>query len=149
MRLLGALGLFGDPTVVPAALNLTLSGEFDARESVVILREEFANRDTRGEAWAFLRANFDRIVARLPRESPAHFPSLASGFSDAERRAEVEAFFRDKSPKYMGGPRYLAQSLEQIQLRAAFKAAQQESVSDFLAHYEPRPTIDLKPQPGM
>ena len=49
----------------------------------------------------------------------------------------------------MGGPRYLAQALEQIQLRAAFKSAQQESVSDFLSHYEPRPTIDARPQTGM
>ena len=74
---------------------------------------------------------------------------LAAGFSDAEQRADVEAFFKDKAPKYMGGPRYLAQSLEQIQLRAALKAAQQESVNDFLFHYEPRPTLDLKPQSGM
>ncbi|MEO8055910.1 MAG: M1 family aminopeptidase, partial [Acidobacteriota bacterium] len=148
-RLLGALGLFRDPSVIPAALKLTLSPEFDARETIGILREEAANRETRPEAWAFLKANFDKIAARLPRESPARFPMLASGFSDAEKRADVEAFFRDKSPKYMGGPRYLAQSLEQIQLRAALKAAQQESVNEFLFHYEPRPTLDLKPRAGM
>jgi alanyl aminopeptidase len=148
-RLLGALGAFRDPSVVPVALKLTLSPEFDARETVGILREEAGNRETRPEAWAFLKANFDQIAARLPRESPARFPSLASGFGDGAKRAEVEAFFKDKAPKYMGGPRYLAQTLEQIQLRAAFKAAQQESVNDFLMHYEAKPTIDLKPQSGM
>ncbi len=148
-RLLGALGLFRDPSVVPVALNLVLSPDFDPRESNAILREEATNRETRQEAWAFLKANFDKLAARLPRESPARFPMLASGFSDAEHRADVEAFFKDKAPKYMGGPRYLAQTLEQIQLRAALKALQQESVSDFLMRYEPRPTIDLKPQAGM
>jgi cytosol alanyl aminopeptidase len=148
-RLLSSLGLFRDPSVVPAALRVTLADEFDARESVVILREVASNRETRPEAWAFLKANFDRLTSRLPRESPARFPALAAGFSDGEHRAEVEAFFRDKSPKYMGGPRYLAQALEQIQLRAALKSAQQESVSDFLSHYEPKPTIDVRPQPGM
>src|SRR5512140_2394966 len=148
-RLLGALGLFRDPSVVPAALKLTLSADFDARETMGILREEASNRETRPEAWTFLKTNFDRIVERLPRESPARFPSLASGFSDPEKRADVEAFFKDKAPKYMGGPRYLAQSLEQIQLRAAFKASQQESVDAFLRAYEARPTIDLKPQAGM
>ncbi len=96
-----------------------------------------------------MKANFDRLAARLPRESPARFPALATGFSDAAHRADVEAFFRDRAPKYMGGPRVLAQTLEQIQLHAALKAAQQESVSDFLRRYEPRPTIDLKPQAGM
>jgi alanyl aminopeptidase len=148
-RLLSSLGLFRDPSVVPAALRVTLADAFDARESVVILREVASSRETRPEAWAFLKANFDRLTARLPRESPARFPSLAAGFSDGERRADVEAFFRDKAPKYMGGPRYLAQALEQIQLRAAQKSAQQESVNDFLSHYEPRPTIDLKPQTGL
>jgi alanyl aminopeptidase len=148
-RLLAALGLFQDPSVIPAALRLTLSDEFDARETIGILREEAVNRETRPESWAFLKANFDRVVARLPREAPARFPALASGFSDAASRADVEAFFKDKAPKYMGGPRVLAQTLEQIQLRSALKASQQESVNDFLLHYEPRPTIDLKPQTGM
>ncbi len=148
-RLLGALGLFRDPSVVPAVLRVTLADEFDARESIVILREVAANRETRPEAWAFLKTNFDRLTSRLPRESPARFPGLASGFSDAAHRADVEAFFRDKAPKYLGGTRYLAQALEQIQLHAAFKSAQQESLNEFLSHYEPRPTIDLKPRPGM
>jgi len=148
-RLLGALGLFRDPAVVPVALSLTLSPEFDARETVSILREEAMSRETRPVTWAFLKANFDKLAARLPRESPARFPYYASGFSDAASRSDVEAFFKDRAPKYMGGPRVLAQTLEQIQLRAAFKAAQEESVSDFLMHYEARPTIDLKPQAGM
>ena len=107
------------------------------------------SRETRPATWAFLKANFDKLAARLPRESPARFPSYASGFSDAASRSDVEEFFRDRAPKYMGGPRVLAQALEQIQLRAAFMAAQQESVADFLMHYEARPTIDLKPQEGM
>jgi len=148
-RLLSSLGLFRDPSVVPAALRVTLADAFDARETVVILREVASNRETRPEAWAFLKANFDRLTARLPRESPARFPSLAAGFADAEHRADVEAFFKDKAPRYMGGPRYLAQALEQIQLRAALRSAQQESVNDFLSHYEPKPTIDVRPQTGM
>jgi alanyl aminopeptidase len=145
-RLLGALGLFRDPSVVPLALGVTLSDGFDAREAAIILREEAMNRETRAEAWAFLKANFDRLAARLPREAPARFPGLFAGFNDAMHLSDVEAFFRNKAPKYMGGPRVLAQTLEQIQLLAALKAAQQESVNDFLWRYEPRLTIDLKPQ---
>jgi alanyl aminopeptidase len=148
-RLLSSLGLFRDPVVVPQALAVTLSNDFDARETVGILREEALSKETRGEAWTFLKANFDKLAARLPRESPARFPSIAAGFSDLEKRAEVEAFFKDKAPNYMGGPRYLAQALEQIQLRAALRSVQQDSVNDFLRKYEPRPTLDLKPQAGM
>jgi cytosol alanyl aminopeptidase len=149
VRLLSALGAFGDPIVVPLALSVVLSDDFDPRESSVILREEAMRRETRAQTWAFLEANFDRIAARLPRESPAHFPMLAAGFSDEAHHAAVEAFFKDKAPKYLGGPRVLAQTLEQIRLRTALKASQQESVDGFLMRYEPRPTIDLKPQGGM
>ncbi len=148
-RLLASLGQFRDPLVVPAALRVTLDEGFDARETISILREIASSRETRGEAWTFLKTNFDRIVVRLPRESPARFPSLAAGFSDGEHRADVEAFFRDKAPKFLGGPRTLAQTLEQIDLRAAQRSAQQESVNDFLSHYEAKPTIDLRPQAGM
>ncbi len=134
-RLLGALGQFRDPSVVTAALALTLSSEFDAREAIDILWEEAANRETFPQAWAFFKANVDRLVERLPRESPAGFPWLATSFSDEAHRVEVEAFFRDRAPKYLGGPRVLAQAIEVIQLRTALKASQQESVNDFLRRY--------------
>jgi alanyl aminopeptidase len=150
-RLLDALGHFRDPSVVPAALALTLSPDFDARESIAVLREAAREGDqvTREGALAFLKANFDRLAERLPRDDPAWFPWLASRFSDAAHRAEVEAFFKDRAANYAGGPRELAQALEVIQLRTALKASQQESVNDFLKSYPPRPTIDVRPQPGM
>ena len=148
-RILAALGAFRDPSVQKLALHLTLSPDFDARESIVVLREAATDRMTREAAWAFLKANFDALAARLPRDSPAWFPHLAAGFSDEAHRADVAAFFKDKAANYTGGPRRLAQSLEQIQLRTALCAAQQESVLGFLKGYPARPTIDLKPQAGM
>ena len=145
--LLDALGFFRDPAVVPAALALTLSSEFEARESFSILWVEGASRETLSPAWAFLQTNFDRLAERLSPEAPAQFPWLVSRFSDAVHRTEVEAFFKDKAPKYAGGPRILAQALEVIQLRAAFKASQEESFNDFLRRYKPRATLDVKPTP--
>jgi alanyl aminopeptidase len=148
-RILSALGAFRDPSVQKLALNLTLSSDFDARESIAVLREAASDRATREGAWAFLKANFDALAARLPRESPAGFPQLASGFSDDAHRADVEAFFKDKAANYTGGPRRLAQSLEQIHLKTALRAAQQESVAGFLRSYPAKPTIDVRPQAGM
>ncbi len=148
-RLLAALGAFRDPSVQKLALNVTLSPDFDARESLVVLREAAADRVTREGAWAFLKANFAALAARLPSESPAGFPQLTAGFSDEAHRADVAAFFKDKAPNYTGGPRRLAQSLEQIQLKAALRAAQQESVTAFLKNYPAKPMIDVRPQTGI
>jgi alanyl aminopeptidase len=147
-RLLGSLGAFRDPSVQTLALNLTLSPDFDARESIAVLREAASDRVTREGAWAFLKANFDALAARLPRESPAYFPLLFAGFSDEAHRTDVAAFFKDRASNYAGGPRLLAQSLEQIQLKAALRASQQESVAGFLKGYSARPTIDVRPQGG-
>jgi alanyl aminopeptidase len=144
-RLLHAIGRFQNPSIVPAALALTLSNDFDARESIDILWEEGATRETLPKAWAFLVANFDRLAERLPRDAPAWFPWLASGSSDEAHRAEVESFFKEKAPKYAGGPRILAQAIEARQLRAAYKASQQESFDTFLKRYEPKPVIEVKP----
>ncbi len=148
-RILEALGHFRDPVVLPSALALTLSSEFDARETIEILWLETANAETLPQAWAFFKANFARLAERLPRDAPAEFPWLAGRFGELARRAEVEAFFRDKAPNYLGGPRALAQVLEQIQLRAALKAAQQQSVDEFLKRYEAPPTTDVKARAGM
>ena len=147
-RLFGVLGQFRDPSVVPVALAVTLSSEFDGREAIEVLWQEAMNRETLPVAWAFLKANFDRLAERLPRDSPAEFPWLAARFSDASRRADVEGFFGDKAPKYPGGPRVVAQVLEVIQLQTALKASQQESIDDFLKGYQARPTIDLEPRAG-
>jgi alanyl aminopeptidase len=148
-RLLAVLGAFRDPSVQKLALLVTLSPDFDARESLIVLREAAADRATREGAWTFLKANFDALAARLPRESPAGFPQLAAGFSDEAHRTDVAAFFKDKAANYTGGPRRLAQSVEQIHLKTALRVSQQESVAGFLKTYQPRPTIDLKPQAGM
>jgi alanyl aminopeptidase len=146
-RLLSAIGSFRDPAVESAKLAVSLSADFDGRESFVILRESARDRTTREGVWLFLKANFDALAARLPREAPASFPELAAGFSDEAHRADVEVFFKDRSTKFTGGPRRLAQALEEIRLRAAFREAQQESVAGFLAGHQGRSTVDLRP-PG-
>jgi cytosol alanyl aminopeptidase len=148
-RILAALGAFRDPSVQKLALQLTLSPDYDARESIAVLRVAASDRVTREGAWAFLKANFDALAARLPHESPAYFPLPFAGFSDEAHRADVAAFFKDRAGSYTGGPRLLAQSLEQIQLKVALRAAQQESVAGFLKSYPAKPTIDVRPQAGM
>jgi alanyl aminopeptidase len=62
-------------------------------------------------------------------------PYIAAGYCDAVHREDVEAFFKDRSTKYTGGPRILAQVLEGIDLCMAYKQAQAPSVAEFLQQY--------------
>ena len=72
---------------------------------------------------------FDRVQAiwEDSRKSCA-----GSRISASAARADVEDFFRERAPRYAGGPRLLAQTLERIALCAAFKERQQASLSAFL-----------------
>jgi len=49
--------------------------------------------------------------------------------------ADIENFFRDRAPKFAGGPRILAQTLERISLCAALRQNQQAGLSAFLRRY--------------
>jgi hypothetical protein len=82
--------------------------------------------------FAFTKANFEMLVARAPRDAAAQYPRWAGGLCSEAARAEVEAFFAGRAPRYTGGPRILAQTLERIALCAAFKERQQASLADFL-----------------
>ncbi len=134
-RLLNALGSFRDPALAREGLSLFLSTEFDAREAYGILFAETRWEDNRQLVWDFLKANFDAIVGRLPREITGFVPFLGASFCDAGHRAEVEAFFKDRVEKLPGGARSLAQTLEGIDLCIASRSAQEPGVREFLKGY--------------
>lgn len=127
-----ALGSFGDGDLARAALALMLDPAQDFRESSQIAWT--LSNTPRGSALvhAFAKANFAALEARAPRDAPASWPRWAGGLCDESGRADVEAFYRERAPRYAGGPRILAQTLERIALCSAFKNRQQANLSSFL-----------------
>jgi alanyl aminopeptidase len=132
--LLGALGSFPNPAIVKTALSILLTDEFDSRQSLRILFGA-TKPSTRDLAYDFVKQNWDALIANLPTDSGAFLPFVAGGYCDAEHRADVEAFFKDRATKYTGGPRNLQQVLEGIDLCSAYKNANQASVVEFLRKY--------------
>ena len=133
--LLSALGHFRDPQIAPAALLVTLSGDFESRDSIAVLQAAMANDATRRLAFDFMQQNYAALEAALPREFTARFPLWASDFCTAAARNDMAAFFAPRMAKVEGGPRNLAQALERVDLCLAFKAAQQASIMAFLNDY--------------
>ena len=132
-RLIGALGQFRDPAVIQAALALTLSDDFDPRDSIRILYGLTRLPETAPLAYAFLTKNFDALVARLPRDWGAGTPGIGAALCDDSRREEVKGFFDTRSTKFVGGPRALAQSLESMHLCSTFRVAHTPSVTAFFS----------------
>jgi alanyl aminopeptidase len=128
-----ALGSFADPQLANDALALILDSP-DYREAVQTAWTGSDTPEGAARVHAFAKANFDRLVALAPHDAPAYFPRWAAGLCSEAERADVEAFYRDRSPRFIGGARVLAQTLEGIGLCAAFKQAQQPRLAAFLAH---------------
>ncbi|MBX3157857.1 MAG: M1 family metallopeptidase [Deltaproteobacteria bacterium] len=132
-QLLGAMAGFRDPAIVKAALPLVLGDDFDPRESLALLWGALGHDETSELAYAFLKDNLDKLLARLPRDSGASFIGAGSSFCDAAHRADVEAFFKDRAPTWLGGPRGLAQTLERMDLCIVRTAARKAPAAAFLA----------------
>ncbi|HKD18066.1 MAG TPA: ERAP1-like C-terminal domain-containing protein [Thermoanaerobaculia bacterium] len=135
LRLLNALGNFEDPALVREALDFFLSPAIESREAFQMLFPIGRTEAGRQILWDFVRAHYDAVVERLPREVSGFLPLVGGSFCDPEHRREVADFFQERASKLPGGPRNLAQALEGIDLCIASRAAQEPGVREFLKGY--------------
>lgn len=131
-RLISAMGHAQDPALAKANLDVALSQEFDPRESITLVFRVADEPKNRQLAWDFVKANYDKLVAPLPWRSGAALTQVAGHFCDETHRAEAEAFFKTKGEKFEGGPRIIAQLLEDMSLCIAERPKREKNVSDFL-----------------
>jgi alanyl aminopeptidase len=136
-RILGTLGTFRSETIGKAALELTRAEAFDARESASIFWVQVSHASTRPGAWAFVKTHFDELKHRLPLETVAYFPFMASSFCDEAHQADLREFFATRAPELPGGPRALKQAEEQLALCNAYVQQQRASLEQYLKRAVP------------
>jgi alanyl aminopeptidase len=140
-RVLQGLGAVRDPDRVRQVLALTLDERLDPRETVWLLFELGSQRETRRTAFDFLTANYETLVARLPRGemSPVpYLPWVGAGLCEADTRQEIGGFFEKRSASVTGAPRVLAQILESVDQCVALKRAQQKGLAAYLVSLKGR-----------
>jgi alanyl aminopeptidase len=130
-RILSALGNTRDPALIARALDLSLDPRLRQHERFGTLQGLLAAIATRDAAWAWLQAHFDALAAGLPDRFAGRLPGMIK-LCDAQRIAEVRAFFAPRVDKLAGGPRNLAQALEAAEQCAARVAAQRDSVRAYV-----------------
>jgi alanyl aminopeptidase len=133
--ILAAMGAVEDPELVRKNFEVVLGDDIDPRESISLLWGAAGQAKTRQLAWDFVKESYDRIVARMPADWGAGLAEVGGGFCDAEHRAEVESFFKDKAARSTGGPRQVAQVLERMSLCEAQRDSRRASVAAFLKKY--------------
>ena len=136
MRMISALASTRDPALATRSLPLTLTTDFDARESLTFMWGATGDYRTRPLAFVWVEEHFDELVARLPKDSGAGLAYVASSFCDAKTRFNAQGFFNGRSTKYTGGPRNLAQALEYVDLCIAYRARQQPVAAAFMEKWK-------------
>ena len=131
-RMLAAIGAFSDPKLVAQALALTVTDEFDIRESAAVLQGSMADPRTRPASFAFVKQHFDEIEAKLPALYRPYMAYFAVALCDDTRKAELESFLDSKLGKLDGGPHVIKQAMEQLSLCATARKAQTPAVEAFL-----------------
>ena len=133
--LLGAMALARDPKIAQENLDLALSNDFDRRESISLVFGISSNPQNRQLAWDFVKAHYEELVAPLPWRAGAGLIHVAARFCDDAHRKEAEEFFKERAAKSPGGPRMVAQALEDMGLCIAERPAREKNVSTFLSKY--------------
>jgi cytosol alanyl aminopeptidase len=132
VRLLAAMGAFYDPKIQAQALQIMLTDEFELREGLALMQSGFQDPKTRQTTFALVEQHFDELTNRLPVQFKPFMAQLAAIPCDASKKAEVSAFFTPKFATIDGGPRAVAQALEENDLCSAQKQAQLPGVEAFL-----------------
>jgi aminopeptidase N/puromycin-sensitive aminopeptidase len=88
-----SLAEFRDPTLVQRTLDYVAEGKVRNQDSWIVLITEMEDRDTRDQAWAYMKAHWDKISAQLTESSGGDVVESVGGFCTEERRTEVTQFF--------------------------------------------------------
>jgi alanyl aminopeptidase len=137
-RILQAMAAFRDPASLNAGFEAILSDQIPLSEGTGLLFSR--NSAVKGKlAFAFLQSHYDEFMAKRASEGGifevgSFLPFVGASFCDASSKAELQSFFAPKAEK-LGANRSLAQALEGIDDCIAKKAAEEPSVTAFLAKY--------------
>jgi puromycin-sensitive aminopeptidase len=130
-RYLLALAGFRDPKLIDRMLALTLSPEVRTQDAPLVLRGALLSVDARRQAWAFVRANWERINREFATPGLRRLCEGLIGLATPELEREVRDFVGN-NPVNLGG-KLLDQNLEQLSLAVRFREREGAALRAYLA----------------
>jgi puromycin-sensitive aminopeptidase len=116
-RYLYALADFRRPELLRDAMQMTLNGEVRTQNAPYLMMELMMNTECRYEAWAFLKQNWDKMVAAYPENA---IPRMCGGVTSlVDQQPDVDQFF--KTHKVKQGGKTIEQHLERLRVAVVFK----------------------------
>jgi len=121
-ELLIGLAHVRDPVLRGRMLSLAMDDRLDGREALDLLEKALEDDDNRMATFDFVRAHFDALVAKLPPDTPLALATPLGDLCTPQARATFADFFRDRAPRFLGGPKRYTEALESIDLCIAAKS---------------------------
>jgi hypothetical protein len=141
-RCLGALAGFEDPALAARTRHMMLEDEFPTLETAPLLYAGTDSRAGQVAAWEFLVENYEPIHVRTPREERAALIELGGDCTEAGLGRTV-AFFAERTPKELMGPRTFRQFVENQKLCIARREKDAPSFVEFLRSTTRAPRASL------
>ena len=130
--LLFALGQFQQPELAKKAFEFALSDAVDTRDGIDVFRGASQFEKTLPFALGFVFDNFDKLSKEMSESQLIRLPGLFDRTCDKATRNKLAAFFSDKIGKLPSGEQKLKQTIEEIDLCIAYRAAQKKSLTTTL-----------------
>lgn len=132
-RLTRAMAQFKQPELAQRTLTFGLSDEVRAADSIRPVLGVVLNRYTGDIGWKFIQDNWETIVKRYG--SGGHLltyfvDSIGGAFCTQDKADEVKEFFATHEAK--GAERKVKQAIERIELKAAWRERDLESIKNYL-----------------
>jgi alanyl aminopeptidase len=113
-RLLSALNRSRDPAIAARVRSLALSPDLRVNEVPTVAYGAVREPTNLEAGWEWFKANFDAIVERTPPAGRGDLAGIGGRFCTKALRDDYKRFFDGRIDKLTGGPRTMAQVLEQI-----------------------------------
>jgi alanyl aminopeptidase len=120
---IAALAAARDPIANQEIEEFVVSGALTVREQGAYLRNAFEDAERRPGVWAWLRRDFKRISAAIPRDARSRLVNLAGNLCGDQSRAEIEWFYKPMIGEISGAPRVYANVLEKVDRCLAWRKA--------------------------
>jgi aminopeptidase N/puromycin-sensitive aminopeptidase len=122
---------FHDPALVVRTLEYATSGQVRNQDSWILIAIELNQRETRGIAWPWVQAHWDKVAAQLTTASGAGLINATGSFCTVEDRNQVASFFA--THKVEAAERSLAKALDSIDACVRLRQTQEPKLRAWLA----------------
>jgi len=127
---LRALPRFHDPVLIQRTLDYVAAGKIRNQDSGAVLDVLLRHRETRDQAWDYIRANWDKVHAQLTVSSGTDLVAATGNFCSVQQREEVSGFFATHPVE--ASKRALAKAVDGINDCVQLRSLQQPDLNYWL-----------------